>query len=236
MSTPPSGLRRKRVIELLLVTGFLCVLTLLLVGWDSDRLLTALIRQQGNASSWPGLHASPWIQLYNWGPFPGLLMVTVALITLLLSIPLHRLKKRRRQAVFIILAVALGPGLIVNTLLKDHLGRARPNELVEYGGQYAFTQPWQPGPAAPNSSFPSGHAAIAFALLLPWFIWRDSRRSVAAAFLSSGLLFGSLVGLARLLQGGHYLTDVLWSGGIVYLCGGVLALWLLKVPTPPRDP
>jgi lipid A 4'-phosphatase len=34
--------------------------------------------------------------------------------------------KQRRAAIFLLLALALGPGLLVNTVFKDHWGRARP--------------------------------------------------------------------------------------------------------------
>ena len=38
-----------------------------------------------------------------------------------------------RATAFLLLALALGPGLIVNTALKDHWGRARPSQVVEFG-------------------------------------------------------------------------------------------------------
>jgi len=43
--------------------------------------------------------------------------------------------------------------------------------------------------------------------------------------LAAGLLYGALMGLARMIQGGHFLTDVIWSGILVYLTG--LSLYYL---------
>ncbi|MCW5200676.1 hypothetical protein VU07_02530, partial [Desulfobulbus sp. F4] len=31
-------------------------------------------------------------------------------------------------------------------------------------------------------------------------------------------------GMARILQGGHFPSDILWAGGLLYLIGGTLAL------------
>jgi len=98
-----------------------------------------------------------------------------------------------RAAAFLLLALALGPGLIVNTLLKDHWGRARPTQVAEFGGAAQFTP--APLPAlqcARNCSFPAGHPAIgfylgAFALLAHE---RAQRRSLATATIVTGAAMG----------------------------------------------
>ena len=52
---------------------------------------------------------------------------------------LERLWVRPRVIAFIALSLALGPGLIVNSLLKDNVGRARPFTIVEFGGTKTFS-------------------------------------------------------------------------------------------------
>lgn len=42
--------------------------------------------------------------------------------------------RQRRAAIFLLISLALGPGLLVNTVFKDHWGRARPSQIVEFGG------------------------------------------------------------------------------------------------------
>jgi len=127
--------------------------------------------------------------------------------------PLWRLD--RKALVFIVVATALGPGLIVNTLLKDHWGRARPYQTQEFGGTRQFTPaPLPVEQCERNCSFVSGHAAlgfslVSFALLLP-LGWR--RRLALAAALG----FGALVGLARIAAGNHFLSDVVYAGLIVF--------------------
>ncbi|HVI51908.1 MAG TPA: phosphatase PAP2 family protein [Candidatus Sulfotelmatobacter sp.] len=113
------------------------------------------------------------------------------------------------SAAFLLASLALGPGLLVNWLLKEHWGRARPSQIVEFGGQAHYTPPvMMADQCVSNCSFSSGHGAlgfwvIAFALLAPPR-WRPY--AVAAA-----LAFGVLVGLTRIVQGGHFLSDTLFS-------------------------
>jgi lipid A 4'-phosphatase len=141
--------------------------------------------------------------------------------------PLWRLD--RKALVFIVAATALGPGLLANTLLKDHWGRARPHQTQEFGGARQFTP--APLPAAQcerNCSFVSGHAAlgfslVSFALLLP--IGFRRRLAIAAA-----LGFGALIGLGRIAAGHHFLSDVVYAGLIVCATS-----WLLYQAIVVRD-
>lgn len=118
-----------------------------------------------------------------------------------------------RSALFVVAALALGPGLIVNLILKDHWGRPRPSTIAEFFGPNHYVPPFLiSDQCLDNCSFPSGHAAlgfwlVAFALLTPP-AWR--RRALWAA-----VGFGAMVGLVRIAQGGHFLSDVLVSGMIV---------------------
>ena len=141
--------------------------------------------------------------------------------------PLWRLD--RRALVFIVAATALGPGLLANTVLKDHWGRARPFQTQEFGGTRQFTP--APLPASQcerNCSFVSGHAALGFSLVsfaLLWPVGRRRRIAIAAA-----LGFGAVVGLGRIAAGHHFLSDVVYAGLIVFATG-----WLLYQAIVVRD-
>jgi membrane-associated PAP2 superfamily phosphatase len=223
---------KKRLLELALVALFLLLASLALWLTDADRLIFSLVPRDlsiaavlpASSWAWPEGNLFPWNILYRWAAVPAVVIAAIALILLLISFVQQQYAPLRKQAVFVLLCIVLGPGLIINVLLKEQFGRARPREIVEFGGTHQFTQFWQPGEAGTNSSFPSGHAAIAFAAMTPWFVLRERRRRVAAGFLGLGLLFGSLVGVARILQGGHFPSDILWAGGLLYLLGGILAL------------
>src|SRR5258708_203894 len=73
-----------------------------------------------------------------------------------------------QAALFLIGTLAVGPGLITNTLLKDHWGRARPIDVTEFGGSSRFTAWWDPRGDCPNNcSFIAGEPAGAFSTVAP---------------------------------------------------------------------
>ena len=214
---------KKRVIELAVVLTVLLVLTAACWLTNADLLISSAVA--GAKNNWPSGGEFPWNVLYTWASFPAFVLAGISLLIFGAGFFVHKLARLRMKAAYILLFLALGPGLVVNVLLKDQLGRARPREVVEFGGSYQYTPIWKAGSTGKNSSFPSGHAAIAFFLIAPWFVLRDEKQRLAVGFLASGLLFGSLVSIARILQGGHFVSDVLWAGGFMYLVGGILALF-----------
>jgi lipid A 4'-phosphatase len=153
-------------------------------------------------------HAIPWL---TWAI--AFVLAGAGAWLFLMRRPLSRFD--RKALLFIAFSIALGPGLLANTVLKDHWGRARPAQIEAFGGTRNFTA--APLPAAEcrqNCSFVSGHAAlgfslVAFAFLLPPGTAR--RRGIAAT-----LGFGALIGLVRIAQGGHFLSDVVWAGLLVF--------------------
>jgi lipid A 4'-phosphatase len=183
-----------------------------------------------NASSgfvladWPPLgwlnRSVPWITRC-W----LLLVVSGAAWLFLIGRPLWRLD--RKALAFLFASLALGPGLLANTLLKEHWGRARPTQIEAFGGLHRFTPP--PLPAAEcerNCAFVSGHAALGFSLVAFGFLLppgRSRNRGVAAA-----LGFGALVGLGRIIQGGHFLSDVVYAGLLVFGTTAFLYWWIVQ--------
>lgn len=109
--------------------------------------------------------------------------------------------------------MVLGPGLIVNGLFKTFWGRARPYEISQFGGERLFTPPMViADQCSRDCSFMSGHTAIGFwiicfALLLPR---RYRKASIAAA-----LTAGAVLGAARIAQGMHFFSDVVFAGVII---------------------
>lgn len=153
----------------------------------------------------------------------------------------RRLYRFRRAAWFLTLFWLLIPGLVVNVVGKDQTSRPRPWESAIFGGPYEYRVPLEAFPVIEEGakSFPSGHAAIAFTLMAPFFLFylTSERRRWAWRFLLSGCVWGTLSGLARIVGGEHWPTDVLWSFGAVYLCGWLLAAVFGYFPWPfPRTP
>ena len=45
----------------------------------------------------------------------------------------------RKTATYLLLVALIGPLFLVNSVFKDHWGRARPSQTVEFGGNQTFT-------------------------------------------------------------------------------------------------
>ena len=178
---------------------------------------------ESQGSNWFARTVQPWHFFYEYGPIPGIVIGVAGLITCVILTLSRRQGTATRAAAFTAILLIVGPGLIINGGLKTWWGRPRPRQMNEFGGQHAFVPLGLPGNAGANSSFPSGHASMGFYLMVPGFLFLRRRRKLAFSLLGSGFLFGALVGTARIVQGGHFFSDVLWSGIIVYFTGLVLA-------------
>ncbi len=111
----------------------------------------------------------------------------------------------------------------MNYGLKDNFGRARPRDIVEFKGSKSFTGPLViGGQTLQNGSFSSGHAAMAYSLSALSYVIPVYGNLIFLA----GVIFGSLVGFGRVLQGGHFPSDVIFSGFFVLLINqGWFLLW-----------
>ncbi len=116
---------------------------------------------------------------------------------------------------FLVICLALGPGIVANLILKDHWGRARPYQIAEFGGVKTFTPALKPADQCDrNCSFVSGEASAIFA---PFFAVAVLYRRRAPMLLALGLTAGTLDGLVRMSQGGHFLSDVVFAGVLMAL-------------------
>lgn len=213
----------KHFLHTIVATIIVIILTGCIVIFDVDLRLARIFYSNGK---WPGIDTSPWQFIYTYAAIPGFIVAGGGLLVLLAGFVRKPLVKYRKQSLFYVLLLALGPGLVINVILKDNLGRARPREVVELGGKYEYTEIWQRGDTGKNSSFPSGHASSAFYLIAPWFIYRNRNTILAFSALGGGIAYGFLVGTARMLQGGHFLSDVVWAGFLVYICGEILSYFM----------
>ena len=130
-----------------------------------------------------------------------------------------RWRALRRDAVLVFLVVALGPGLVVNAVFKPYWGRPRPREVVELGGKHQYRPFYSPALGASGKSFPCGHCSIGFSMGVFWWIGlrrRGRPTGYGALILGGSLLVGSLMGVGRMAAGGHFLSDVVWAGLMVY--------------------
>jgi len=163
-----------------------------------------------------------WRFLFHYGCVPALIMVFAATLVWAASHLTRRWHACRRPCLIMALTVLLGPGLLVNVLIKPYWGRPRPLHVQAFGGQQPYRAWWQPSDhLTTDRGFASGHAATGFSLLAAALVlpppWRRTRALATAAALS----FGSLMALGRIAEGKHFLADVALSAAVTY--------WILAV-------
>lgn len=141
---------------------------------------------------------------------------TAACVLSVLGMILTRTWSRRwlsltfAQWLFLGACLGAGPGLVANLGWKDHWGRARPSTVIEFGGERTFTPIQTQGTQCQrNCSFISGEASSMFMLFFAAaFMFPGRSRELWRA----GIAFGFLAGLVRVIQGGHFLSDVIFAG------------------------
>jgi membrane-associated PAP2 superfamily phosphatase len=163
----------------------------------------------------------------------GRLIVTLLVTPAVLAIVLKLVLPRRpmlipgRAALLMIATLALGPGLVSNVLLKNHWGRPRPIDIVEFGGDQHFVPWWDPrGECPENCSFVAGEPSGAFWTLAPAAVVPPAWRTLATA---AALAFGAGIGLVRMIGGGHFFSDIAFAGlftfGVIWLTHGLIYRW-----------
>jgi len=131
-----------------------------------------------------------------------------------------------KVVLYLLLVLGLAPGLIVNATLKDNWGRARPAQVLEFGGIKEFTPAFIPSNQG-GYSFSSGHTAAAFSLL-GFALLAHKRRNL---WIGLALTYGVFVSLARMSSGGHFLSDVVTSFFIVYIFTYIIYGFMMKKDT-----
>lgn len=132
-----------------------------------------------------------------------------------------------RDLAFLLLVLALGPGLLVNGILKEHWGRARPVDCQIFGGDLTFTPAFIPSDQE-GGSFSSGHASGSSYWVVVALVLAPRSRF----WLGMALGYSLLVAWARLAAGGHFLSDILVSWLLVALLA--YGLHGLLYPNPPE--
>lgn len=218
--------RRRLLYEFVLPALFLIAVMAFCTLAGFDLALARRFYEPG--LGWIHEHRQPWEFVYRYGHVPAIVLSGAAFGLLVASLAVRRLRPYRRAARYLVLLVLLGPVLLVNVTLKEFWGRPRPKEVQTFGGPAAYRPVWPPHPGGSGRSFPSGHAAAGFYLLLgPYFVWRRRRSKRARLCLALGLGYGLFVGLARIVQGAHFITDVIGSAGVLYFAAAALD-WLLE--------
>jgi lipid A 4'-phosphatase len=144
-----------------------------------------------------------------------LIAPVVAALVIKLLFPASRLLVSGRAIVFLIATLTLGPGLLVNGVLKEHWDRPRPIDVTQFGGDQHFRAWWDPrGDCPGNCSFVSGDVSGAFWTLAPAALAPPQWRALA---YGAALVLGTGMSVLRMMAGGHFFTDVAFAGVFTFL-------------------
>ena len=158
---------------------------------------------------------------------PIILLYTLILPIISKFIPINKLffsySFSIKEIIFVWTSLFINLILIINFFLKTFWGRARPGDLLGFGGKDDFSPWYQISDACTsNCSFVSGDAAVGFSLITLYFVSNNLK------YLYLSIIFGFLLGLIRIAEGGHFLSDVVFSAIIFFLFGSVIKKFLLN--------
>lgn len=130
-----------------------------------------------------------------------------------------RRKRYRKYIVYWIICLVVG-GILVEVVFKENWGRARPVNVEQFAGAYKFSPAYVIAKQE-GKSFVSGHAAIGYSFLVLGFIMGKKRWFVP------GLALGVVLSLTRIIQGGHFFSDVFLAGFFIYGVCYIFDRWFL---------
>jgi membrane-associated PAP2 superfamily phosphatase len=171
----------------------------------------------------PGSHkwrldGATWVPLVRDGASYLIALIAapagIAIVGKLL-LPRRRMLIPGRAVLFSLTTLALGPGILANTILKDHWARSRPFYVTAFAGEDHFTAWWDPRGDCPNNcSFIAGEPSGAFWTLAPAALMPPQWRPLA---YGAAIAFGAGIGLLRMAGAGHFFTDVVFAGVFMFV-------------------
>jgi lipid A 4'-phosphatase len=183
-----------------------------------------------------GFASGSWnqLRLAIWRLSEAVLALSILAFLAQRLAPFPLLRATRRLSGFTAALYLVGPGLLVDVVLKPLWGRARPAQVTEFGGTLTFTPPHVLShQCTSNCSFVAGEVAGAVALAVVLFLVVDrlkSRITLSHRRIAQGviLLVPLFVGVQRIAAGRHFLSDVLLATIFVLLCAVLLKALILQ--------
>lgn len=209
-------------------TGLFIALAISIVGgllfglYPELDLKIAAYFYDATAKTFP-MKASTWAEIArNAAMVVAWMFVLPALISLIVKLirPVKPLMMSGRAMTFLLVTMLLSAIVLSNVVFKGYWGRPRPVLVTEFHGPLEFKPWWDPRGACPkNCSFFSGEGATAFWTYAPAALAPPAWRPLAYV---GATVFGTLTGVWRMWFGGHFFTDVLFSGTLTFI-----VIWLV---------
>jgi lipid A 4'-phosphatase len=161
------------------------------------------------------------------------LFLCITMLSVALVYVWNRLLRQRvlkidgRRVLYLLFVLIIGAGLIVNVGFKNNFGRARPRDVVEFGGSRMFTPAYVVSrECGTNCSFSSGDAAAGFFTIA--LVMAFQRRRVY--YVAAGAL-GVVISISRLASGAHFFSDIVVSFFVMLIVSDVLFLYMIAIPS-----
>jgi len=157
--------------------------------------------------------------LYRYVVLLGVLVSISGLFIFIAGFFVDALKKLRLPALYLVLTMLIGSGAVVHCVFKDHWGRPRPKDTIEFGGDHPFRPCYSPDFTNNRlKSFPSGHSSTGYYFFSLYFLsLRYRRKKMAYLFFATACILGGLLSYARIAAGGHFFSDTLFSALIMWM-------------------
>jgi membrane-associated PAP2 superfamily phosphatase len=226
----PPGIDRTAWVELAVMIAMASLTTAFFWLSNCDVTLQKMFFDAASNAAWSAGDAALWDLLYRATPiFTGALALW-GLIGIMLGSWFPRLCAWRLRGLYLILCIALGPGLVVNIIFKDHWGRPRPRQVKEFGGRLDYLPPLAKGVSGQGKSFPCGHCSVGFVLTAFYFLNRRRHLGRALTWLAAAVAAGLFLGAGRMAAGAHFASDVLWAGYLTFGVCWTLYYVVLRIP------
>ncbi len=236
------------------------VMTLVFYFTDLDLIITGYFYDPVGAVRFPIGEMEPWHWLYEEVDIFIYILAAIMITMLVIGLTKRRFRPFLVYALFVFLAYIIGPGLIVNVLLKGleiddfYIGwsRPRPREIIQFGGTEQFYRIWEPafldGLRNDNSSFPSGHVTSGAIFIAIFLVFNNvdfiaemlggktkTKVTLINVFKYGGLvtaiITGLLLSVARISQGGHFASDCMYAFVFTWLPAAALYYCVFQIPT-----
>jgi len=214
MNKPVNPVRRQAFIDFSILIFLVGILTLVFRYSNLDIAMERYF--YSGEKGWMLQYKPVWDFIYRFGIFPGYILAFGGLIMISVSYWNTRYIHFRKASLVLVFTIIVGPGILVNLVLKDHTGRPRPRDIAEFGGTETFLCVCDKANTNEGKSFPCGHCSMGFYLAIPYLFYRGRRKLFAYSFLTCGIAYGILIGIARMMAGGHFASDVIWAGGLTW--------------------
>ena len=168
-----------------------------------------------------GFFTSPFFTfMYYWGVLPAQAAGVISTLFVIVCLLFKKRSHLQLAAWVLALNLIIGSGLITHMALKESWGRPRPRQVVEFGGKQEFRPYYKPqfmNAPETSRSMPSGHSSTGFYFLCLYPLFMRYRKpKLAYLGLGFAVVLGTVLSVTRIIQGGHFFSDVLVAALIMW--------------------